>query len=500
MKKIVLIILEESYARNFLNKQVLGELGRKHELILIIDSRIKLGDKSYDYFSKIIKYDASEIRSIPFYSLFNEVLRWRFRARSNSFVYRESGIYPSIRKVIAAKRFNRNQVSLSTPENKTAHKEYRSGNRPIVMSFSLKILERLRWMYLIFIRKYLIRLLSQNPFFYILGLVGRIHDVHARDLEILLLQNQVELILFPTGGMRPADIDLINLGIQNSITTFFVIENWDNLSSKTIFWKKPDFIGTWGPQSSIHAIDIQEFDIKQIFELGSSRFCQYHSIQINPFTKELPKNYVVFVGSIYPYDEFLALKNLDEEISENPSVYGDLCIVYRPYPGSVRESLFYEGFFKRVVLDPQIGLANSDSENRNSMGLTPLTPFAEHSNLTYLPCLIDRANFLVGGLSSMLIEATLFNKNYLAFAYEEVGCISSPSAMLKGYTHFKEINKLHNLIFCDDFQMLKSLFRQCFLGEFTVESDALQKELDYFVNTDVENFGQRLLNAVNKID
>lgn len=497
-QKIAIVILEEFYARNFLNINVLGGLAQVHDLHLILADGIEIEESCVRLFSSVIRYDAEEIRKIRFYVLFNEVLRWRYRSRSKSFVYRESGLYPTIRKVIALNKFNKRQFSLGNPITAPTNLSDTRFLSRLHNDIILKAQQRLRWLFLIFARKNTIRVLSFNPFYFCFKIVANVNKVHAKKLESILLHIGINQIIFPTGGMRPADLELINIGKSNSITTFFIVENWDNLSSKTIFWKKPDVLGTWGPQSTKHAKEIQMFEKSQIFELGCSRFSRYRDNQIDIAADQLPINYVVFVGSIYPYDEFLALKLLDDEISENQAIYGNLAIIYRPYPGSTRSQLFTPELFQNVVLDPQMRLQNEEFSGTYPQGNGALYHGNYEPALSYFPKLINQSRFFVGGLSSMLIEASLFNKNYLAFAYNEEGCISSPFAILQGYTHFEEISSLHNLVFCNDIGMLKDVFRKCYSGDFPVNGDILQEELSYFVVTDVANFGQRLSAAVNQ--
>ena len=49
--------------------------------------------------------------------------------------------------------------------------------------------------------------------------------------------------------MEKVDFDLVRICENSKTKTYFIIDNWDNLSSKTVFIKKPDFIGVWGKQN-----------------------------------------------------------------------------------------------------------------------------------------------------------------------------------------------------------------------------------------------------------
>ena len=73
-----------------------------------------------------------------------------------------------------------------------------------------------------------------------------------------------KIILFPSSAYDPVAIDLTLIGKSHKITTFNLIDNWDNLSSKSILWVLSDFVGVWGQQSKEHAIDIQCYNPESV--------------------------------------------------------------------------------------------------------------------------------------------------------------------------------------------------------------------------------------------
>ena len=54
-----------------------------------------------------------------------------------------------------------------------------------------------------------------------------------------------------------------------------LVDNWDNLCSKSVFLLKPYQVGVYSQQAKNHADRIQGLDNKSIFILGSPRYDLY---------------------------------------------------------------------------------------------------------------------------------------------------------------------------------------------------------------------------------
>ena len=109
------------------------------------------------------------------------------------------------------------------------------------------------------IRKILIQIISLNIIFTMFIKLTGVFRILNNELMKHLKLNNVDLVLLPTGSMMAHDQIILNSCNQMSIKTYFLMDNWDNLSSKSVFLKRPDFISTWGPQSTLHAIEIHGF-------------------------------------------------------------------------------------------------------------------------------------------------------------------------------------------------------------------------------------------------
>ena len=71
---------------------------------------------------------------------------------------------------------------------------------------------------------------------------------------------QPNLVLIPTSAIDVGAIDCVRICNDKKIDSIYLVDNWDNLSSKSIIRFKPKYIVTWGQQTLEHAVEIQEIE------------------------------------------------------------------------------------------------------------------------------------------------------------------------------------------------------------------------------------------------
>ena len=80
------------------------------------------------------------------------------------------------------------------------------------------------------------------------------------------------LVIYPTNAFEPLVSEIPIICKKLKINSYFLIDNWDNLSSKSILINHPDFISVWGRQTANHARKIQDIPKKKIFICGTPRY------------------------------------------------------------------------------------------------------------------------------------------------------------------------------------------------------------------------------------
>ena len=95
------------------------------------------------------------------------------------------------------------------------------------------------------------------------------------DLSQILKNLKPDLVIIPNSGYDSYFFQLIVESKRQSIKSFAIIDNWDNLSTKSVMPEHPDFVGVWGEQTKKHAVEIQDFKPDQCKIIGSSRYQEY---------------------------------------------------------------------------------------------------------------------------------------------------------------------------------------------------------------------------------
>ena len=103
--------------------------------------------------------------------------------------------------------------------------------------------------------------------------------------------------------------------------------------------------------------------------------------------------------------------------------------------------------FNNVILDPQIS-ANY-YKKKIDLSFQP--------DLNYYPGLIKNAEFVVGGLTSMIIESMIMYKKYLITALPEKRFNNQYNSS-KYHTHFKELKLSNNIRFCYSLENFEKIF------------------------------------------
>jgi len=225
-----------------------------------------------------------------------------------------------------------------------------------------------------------------------------------RNIKKVFENTNPDLILCFSGGMYSGIENFIcRFGQKNRVPVFLAIDNWDNLSSKSILWEKPTLLGVWGPEMAIDAMEFHGISQNSIVEIGSSRvdIPNNHQVISEMHTK---KPYVLFAGSgIQHTDEVEAL--LKFRVSLNKVGLDHVNVIYRPHPWMLRGN--------SGVFDPRVGhMAGIEIDSdivANGEG-----SFYDPNSLTHLESLVQNCEFLVAGHSTVIVEALYHGKRVLA--------------------------------------------------------------------------------------
>jgi hypothetical protein len=465
-RRILFIISKDEYVRNYIRTGITKQLSEHCDLsILAIDS-LELIAELAESLSFSGTFCSSKDIEEAHYRYLN-ILMYHYRKRSKTFPFR-------------LKR----DTGLPLPEEsnraiKTATQFIKRGKRGAKTRDCL--INGNPWRFKSFKKKFEASL-PINP-----------------SLENAIEKAKPDLVLFPSSAYDPTGNDVARIAKKMEIPSVFLIDNWDNLSSKSIFWTPPNYLGVWSEQHVEHAERIHKIPKENVFPIGTPRFDHYFAARGKTAQSHFDFPYVLFSGCCLPFDETATLQVLDNELSKNPEIYGNLKIVYRPHPWRQkrkRELLFREQDFNCIILDPQI--KEQYLNNRDTMA----NAVAFQPDTDYYPPLIDHALFVTGPLTTFLIEALIFHKPYLGLAYDDGVHLTSPSNAFKYYEMYEGIDLHPGVTLVHHFNHIVESFRKAY--QQSAQKKELQtnwdSHLNHFLRIDETPYNERLLEMLAVIN
>ena len=451
---ILVVLLNDEYIRNYVTTDALSILRKEYDVTLLVSSDAKNLDLLPDN-SGVEFYLSNKQTQLSHYRLL-DLLTWRYKKKSISFRFRLS----------RRRRLDLDEVWALRPLWKLPHR-------------------------LIFFMWWWSKRYCHDVFFHNYAMYPLYSTYLKRTLkENKSLSEAIErlrprIIICPVSAFDPDAMDLIHEASKQSIKTLFLADNWDNVSSKSIYWRKPDFLAVWGEQSEVHARVIQDFRPENIFKLGTPRYQQYYNLRNTELLSPFNFPYILFVGTALKYDEIMTLKVLAEVLHRNPTTFSGVRIIYRPHP------------FRQNTRDPRDAIADLvdiDPQLLRSLDEAPRLP-----SLDYYPNLILNSELVVGGLTSMVIESTIMGKAYVAMVHDDAKNYTSQHRVLKSYEHFRELDRLSNVHFCDNLPDLESIFLKLWDIRNSADQNKLDSECQFFLYNDEVSYPQRLVNLVDSI-
>jgi hypothetical protein len=299
-----------------------------------------------------------------------------------------------------------------------------------------------------------------------------------------------DLIIVPSSGVDPVVVDTVRSAKELGIPVLALIYNWDNLSSKAAFVVAPDYLAVGGFQAAEHAEQIHRIPRDRVAVLGSPYIDLHFSHPPGTTSSPFPFPYVLFAGCYQPFDELTALELLEREIERSNL---DLKVVYLPHPRRLRrrnDDFVDESRFRHVVIEPRTRDQYLAEREKGKGRRQPLP-------LDYYPALLENAEFVVCPLSTMMLEAAIFERTVLVIAYHDGVHPTSPGVAIK-YLHFDGVDRVDTFEVCRDIADLGPLFTRL-ARERRPPARPPKEQTDYYVFHDERPYSQRLKDLVDEI-
>ncbi len=330
------------------------------------------------------------------------------------------------------------------------------------------------------------------PFIYKISLfIYKLIIGYNKKLEKLIINNSTDLIIHPTVLNGHFAYDLVNICKKIKLPCYFLMNSWDNPSTKPFSGNMPTKYFVWGKQSYNHSIKYLNMNYKNIVVSGAAQFEIYRDIKINSsFTKNYKKP-ICFAGSSKGLDEISILEFLDN--SKNIS----RDIIYKPHPWkdfTKNEKNFNSINFKKTSMYHKI------KEEYESYFSNRKFDFNK-SNIFNNKFLFKEISILICPISTILLEAIL--NNIPVILYDPIIDSEEFSHQFIARTRIQYTEMFENLkpITANNMNELDNKINALLKNKNTYLSyiNKLKSRINFFINFEDKSYSEKILDNIKTL-
>lgn len=290
---------------------------------------------------------------------------------------------------------------------------------------------RVRWMYRVLalpgvfqaFRAWVLMRLRQRPFV---------------TLDALITEEQPDILVHPTVLDGIYVNELVEAAARHRIPAVFIMNSWDNPSTKRSVIGQPDHLLVWGPQTREHAVRYMNIDPDRVVSFGAAQFDIYRqpprrtrSELLHEHGIDASKRVLLYAGASKAVDEYADLRILDEAIERGD--LADTAVLYRPHPwgrGGVGGGRIVDHPWRHVSVESTM----RDYLVKVRDGEKDLRAFPDYRNTVDV---LQAADALVSPLSTIILEAVLLGRPSICYLPQD-----TPGDTLgnqAGLAHFREL-------------------------------------------------------------
>jgi hypothetical protein len=311
------------------------------------------------------------------------------------------------------------------------------------------------------------------------------------DLENYFKIFQPDIVIHPTvlDGIYCNDLTLLSK--KFNYKTIFIINSWDNPSSKNVLVNPPDTLLVWGEQTRTDAKNYMNIADDSIIKFGANQFEGLKNIKrtsLNVKNHNIIKSKVLFAGSNIDVDEFTCLKNLNHSISKKNS---SIQILYRPHPwaSSTKENIEKIKItkLKNISIDKSLDKYYKDLDN-------PKTLFSLPDQKHAYKALVEN-NITISPLSTLIIETIISGRVAIAYVPNESENKYIKDVFIKHF-HFQDM--INNIIVCKNhIEILENIEKLQDLKVYKINLDKQQNLIKNYVSDFNDSWSNRLAKLIS---
>ena len=404
--KIALVLLNPQYIRSWIDNGLIDELIEDDEIEVTIFAPQHVIERISEY----TNVDKVLIDSIEpsFASTHLVAMNWiEKRKRSTTFQFALKRTFYTDYKVIVFER----GISDSLKQAKK--------NLKTILFNVLK--KRLVIVYLFKPMRLIRRLLSRR--------LGTQHY-----LPEAIVSERFDWLFIPCNAIEEIVTDYLSSAKKLGLKTLVAIDNWDNLTSKSVFVEQPDFLTVMGERCVEHAVHIHSIERSKVLPFGLPRFDVYRNGVLSSRKSKLDSMIdVLYAGFSLPHAEIAVVNYLWEGLKSHFPNH-EIRFVYRPHP---------------------IPIPRTDDVKAVAPGVvTTLHGKLERTNMPkmdegYLLAMLN-ADVVIGAPTTMVFEAMLLDRPCIIDGTSDQFHRTNAASSIRNYTHMKDLLTVTNLPIAND--------------------------------------------------
>ena len=280
-------------------------------------------------------------------------------------------------------------------------------------------------------------------------------------------------VIIPCHAIDELMTDYIAEARQTGLKSLVAIDNWDNLTSKSVYVVQPDYLTVMGKKCIEHAKNIHEIPQQSVLTFGLPRFDAYRKfLQGSPAIMKKPKKRVLYAGFSMAHSEKRVVEAIANHLDDKYG-QGNVELHYRPHPIPIRR------------IDPfEIQNSNIEVFKHSDLGRTSLPSMTDGFIGT-----LQEADVVVGAPTTLMLEAMLMGRPCVIDLTTDPYHRTTASNAAKHFVHMHDLLAVPKL---DAGKTIPELLAaiDVLLAK---DADSVDYDIDYLYNTAEAPYGEQLL-------
>jgi len=254
-------------------------------------------------------------------------------------------------------------------------------------------------------------------------------------LPASISQGEFNWLIIPCHGIDELMTDYIASAKLERLKVMVAIDNWDNLTSKSVFAIQPDCITVMGVKCIKHAFEIHEMAPSKVLAFGLPRFDVYRELKQGfpaNLSSRRSKPRVLYAGLSVPHGERTVVHLLAEKLYEKYGVDG-IEIEYRPHPIS------FSRLDGDLAINPHVKISDHLSLDRTMM---------PNMDNEYINALVD-STVVIGAPTTFILEAMLLGRPCILDNTNDGMHRTTAGLAMNNYTHLQDLKEITGLKLAD---------------------------------------------------